>query len=487
MADPIAEIPSGEAEPLIDVEASTRQAQLNIIERTSRPGAYYAGLGAVVVGLYAAFGDGAAGARGAFAATALCAAVMSALWVWTLRACRRGDLPSAYVAQLAANLISAALFLFFVKGGVVLGLTTAFVGVFTGATVIAERQQRMVWLLTSLVVLLALAGREAQLVGQVELPAIVLYLASAVSVVLVFRTPVAAQRAFDRHLRANRAEALRLARLANQQRDRADAQARDLARVTEELRDFTYFVSHDLRAPLINIEGFAKVLEETIEDLERTFGDDAVDIEALRAAWQESRADIEESLQFICGGTLKLNALVAGLLELSRIDSRPAESVPVALDPLLEQIAESMQHQIRDRSIELDVDRLPTIVGDPLRIGQVFGNLIDNAIKYMPNRDPRRIAVTCEEHGEDFLFSVTDSGAGIPEDQRRKVFRPFQRLDGGKGASGEGLGLAAVRKIVERAGGRIWVEDAAEGPGASFRFTWPRPEADSPAEQQHAA
>ncbi len=123
----------------------------------------------------------------------------------------------------------------------------------------------------------------------------------------------------------------------------------------------------------------------------------------------------------------------------------------------------------------MGISELRGIAYGPLRVSQVFANLVDNAIKYMPERVPREIRVSCEEGEKTYLFSVTDSGNGIDLDLRQQVFRPFKRLDAKNSPAGEGLGLAAVRKVVELHGGSIWFDDAPSGQGASFRFTWPRP------------
>jgi signal transduction histidine kinase len=144
---------------------------------------------------------------------------------------------------------------------------------------------------------------------------------------------------------------------------------------------------------------------------------------------------------------------------------------------VLSEAVNAVGHQIREREIDVEVGRMPAIVGERLRISQVFGNLIDNAVKYMPDRAPREIFVESEEDGAYFVFTVRDTGNGIPPDSRQKVFRPFKRLQPGESVSGEGIGLAAVKKIIERHGGRIWIEDGTGGLGVSFRFTWPRPAA----------
>lgn len=464
------------------VEAELRREQLRIIERTSLPGLVSCSIGGLFL-FGIALQDTYAPIRTALLGIIACTTAMAILWGIAIRGCREGDLRVAFNAQLFANLTGTILFFVFVDRGAILALQTAFVGLSAGAMVLHDRAQRRVAFLSIGVVLASAVAHELRVVEPIVLPAFVLYTAVAVAIVFGFRTPISAFRMFNEHLRASRAEALRSEALAREARDGADAQARALADVTEELRDFTYVVSHDLRAPLINIDGFSAVLRETLEDFDdrvrwadEAAGTGAGDATAadLREAWRDAHDEVEESLHFISSGTAKMNALIDGLLQLSRIDSRPTRESNVALPDLLAEIVDSMQHQIRDREISVAIGDLPEIIGERLRIGQVFGNLIDNAIKYMPERPPRTIEVSCEEHPDSFVFSVVDSGDGIPAESREKIFRPFKRLESGAAAVGDGLGLAAVKKIVDRQGGRIWVEDNPGGPGASVRFSWPR-------------
>jgi signal transduction histidine kinase len=347
--------------------------------------------------------------------------------------------------------------------------------------ILDERSLRMAGLAMTAVVLLSASAHEFRLVEPIVIPDLLLYTATVVGIVFTFRTPMVALRMFKEHVQGSRAEALRLARQAEEERDRADRTARDLKEVGEELREFTYVVSHDLRAPLINIEGFSNALTDSLTEFDEKTKEVATGGAAasIRQAWLESHEEVVESLHFISRSTEKLKALITGLLELSRIDSRPQQEQNVPLTPLLEELVGSMQHQIRERGIAVHLAPLPSIVGDRLRVSQVFGNLIDNAIKYMPERAPREVSVSYRESGDFFVFAVTDTGNGIPPESRQRVFRPFRRLEAKDSPAGEGLGLAAVRKIIERQGGRIWVEEPPRGTGACFRFTWPRRESTS--------
>jgi len=260
-------------------------------------------------------------------------------------------------------------------------------------------------------------------------------------------------------------------RRANEEKTR---HATALEAKNAELRDLFYALSHDLRAPLINMAGFTHELEVAISTL-----DDPVPVRPtedgdLLAAHSsdERKQDIKESLGFIRCNIAKMDQLVRGLLELSRIENRPAQIERVDLGRLVHGIFDAFHFQIAERQIELHVGALPAIVGDAVRLNQLFSNLIDNAIKYMKPADPARIDVECETQDDRYLFRVRDTGVGVRVEDREKIFRLFTRL-GHQQVAGDGLGLTVVKKIVEKHGGTIWVESEV-GRGSTFCFTLPR-------------
>lgn len=468
---------AGTPAPATEADDKLRRQQLLIVEKTSWPGVVFGGVGAVFLLCWALFWTDSPETRNAYLGITGCAVLMVGLWGVALWRCRRDDLRGGFVAQFLANMISTVLFFLFIENAAVLAMLTAFVGLSSGAMILDERSLRVVGLTMTVAVILSALAHDLRVVEPIVIPPVLLYAATGIGIIFTFQTPMGALRMFKEHVQNSRAEALRLARKAEEERDRADRHARDLKEVGEELREFTYVVSHDLRAPLINIEGFSNALVDSLNEFEDKTKESANgDATSIRQAWLETHEEVAESLQFISRGTEKLKALISGLLELSRIDSRPQQEAAVPLKPLLEELVGSMQHQIRERRVSVHVAPLPTIVGDRLRISQVFGNLIDNAIKYMPERAPRDVFVSCQENEDSLLFTVADTGSGIPVESRQRVFRPFRRLDVEGSAAGEGLGLAAVRKIIERQGGRIWVADPPRGGGACFCFTWPRRE-----------
>ena len=259
-------------------------------------------------------------------------------------------------------------------------------------------------------------------------------------------------------------------RRANEEKTR---HATALEAKNAELKDLFYALSHDLRAPLINMAGFTHELEMAIGPLDGparpTPNGDRL---APTAHSDERKQDIKESLGFIRGNIAKMDQLVRGLLELSRIENRPVQLERVDLGQLVQGIFEAFHFQIAQRRIALHVGELPVIIGDAVRLNQVFSNLIDNAIKYMKPARPARIDVECETQGDRYLFRVRDTGVGVRADDREKIFRLFTRL-GHQSVAGDGLGLTVVKKIVEKHGGAIWVESEV-GQGSTFCFTLPR-------------
>lgn len=262
-------------------------------------------------------------------------------------------------------------------------------------------------------------------------------------------------------------------RRANDEKTR---QATVLEARNAELRDLFYALSHDLRAPLINMAGFAHELETAIGALDTTNHARRTGSTSLVAAnapsWNERKRDIEESLGFMRHNIAKMDQLVSGLLELSRIENRPAKLERVDLGHMVRGIGDAFHFQIAERQIDLHVGTLPVVFGDAVRLNQVFSNLIDNAIKYMKPTGEARIDVECEAHDDRYLFRIRDTGMGVRPDDREKIFRLFTRL--GHGAvAGDGLGLTVVKKIVEKHGGTIWVESEA-AQGTTFCLTLPR-------------
>ena len=250
-----------------------------------------------------------------------------------------------------------------------------------------------------------------------------------------------------RTVRQNAASALENARLFAE----TQAQALALKEKNAELNSFVYTVSHDLKAPLVTIQGMASILEE----------------DHAAALDEQGRHYVRR----IKANTQQMERLILDLLALSRIGREAREPEAVSLADLVDERVSELAEPLRARGIKVSVGDLGTLPGIRVQLEQVFGNLLTNAVKYIGDTAEPLIEIGMEERDEVAECWVRDNGIGIAPEYHDKVFEIFQRLKEVE-AEGTGVGLPIVRKIVEGAGGRVWVE-STRGAGATFRFTWP--------------
>jgi signal transduction histidine kinase len=247
----------------------------------------------------------------------------------------------------------------------------------------------------------------------------------------------------------------------------------ELSRANDEIQRFAYIVSHDLRAPLVNIMGFTSELEVGVAALQRYVSEVEPDEAVTQAATTAADEDIPEAVRFIRTSTTKMDALINAVLKLSREGRRELRPQMVNLREVLTNAAASVQHQIDQAEGQIDIaPKLPMIVSDRLALEQVFGNLIDNAVKYLSPNRPGRIAIEAEERRGRVLISVSDNGRGIAEQDYQRIFELFRRA-GEQNQPGEGVGLAHVRALVRRLGGDITVQSRL-GEGSTFRVDLPK-------------
>jgi PAS domain S-box-containing protein len=248
----------------------------------------------------------------------------------------------------------------------------------------------------------------------------------------------------------------------------------ELAETNEELRRFTNIVSHDLRAPLVSLKGFSAELRQSIETLRKAAETFLANLEeperaAVAQALQET---IPEDLGFIESSVTRIDHLTAALLRLSRVGHREFNIEELDAGTLVQEIVGSLAHQIQSRNIALEIGPLPRIASDRTAIEQIFGNLLDNAIKYLDPQRPQRIEVSAEETAGAAIFHVRDTGRGIAEGEMDNVFAPFRRA-GLQDVPGEGMGLAFVKALLHRLGGRIECHSQL-GVGTTFSFMLPK-------------
>jgi signal transduction histidine kinase len=249
----------------------------------------------------------------------------------------------------------------------------------------------------------------------------------------------------------------------------------DLGQKNKEIEMFVYSVSHDLRSPLVNLQGFSRELEFARAELERILVGDGNPEGRERARTLISR-DVTESVHYIQTAVSRLSNIIDALLRLSRAGRVEYHPKLVELKPLILRIVEAMRGSIVERGAEVMIQDLPPVWGDPTAIEQIFANLIGNAVNYLDPKRAGRIEIGSVERAVEGLekaltFYVKDNGLGIAEAYLPKVFAIFQRLHGNV-ASGEGVGLALVRRVVERHGGQVWVE-STEGVGSTFFVAFP--------------
>jgi PAS domain S-box-containing protein len=254
---------------------------------------------------------------------------------------------------------------------------------------------------------------------------------------------------------------------------------RQLAEKNAENETFVYSVSHDLRSPLVNLEGFSKELRLSCDDLRALLGGADVPEGVRRRALELLDGDVAESVQYIRTAVGRLSGIIDALLRLSRAGRVAYQPQHVDVRRVVERVVEAMRVTVAEKGAEVVVGALPPAWGDPTALEQVFANLVGNAVNYLDPQRPGRVEVgaAAPEGGAGAtrmnVYFVKDNGLGIPAAYRAKVFQAFQRLHP-QAAAGEGMGLAIVRRIVERHGGHVRVE-SAEGEGSVLFVTLPAP------------
>ncbi|MGC9357221.1 MAG: ATP-binding protein, partial [Anaerolineae bacterium] len=228
--------------------------------------------------------------------------------------------------------------------------------------------------------------------------------------------------------------------------------AADLRRSNEELEQFAHVISHDLREPARTVTSYLDLLarhyQGQLDESADTFIDYARD------------------------GARRMQEMINALLDLSRVERRGQEPTPTDVDKVLGRTLRSLSRSIEETEAEVTHDPLPTVMADEAQLAQVFQNLIANALKFRREGVPPRVHVSVEREGDTWIFCVADNGIGIDPRQADRLFQIFQRLHTREEYPGTGIGLALCKRIVERHGGRIWVE-SEPGEGSAFCFILP--------------
>ncbi len=242
----------------------------------------------------------------------------------------------------------------------------------------------------------------------------------------------------------------------------------DLTRLNTEMERLIYVASHDLRSPLVNLQGFGQRLERSCAELTALLQHPAVPA-ALREPVDRLATDrIPGALKFIRSSTERMDTLVSGLLRVSRLGHVALTIEPLDMDRLLRELFEAQMFQTQAAGATVHAEPLPPCRGDANLLRQVFANLLDNALKYRDPARPLQILVTGRRQDDDrVVYCVADNGIGIAPDHQERIWEMFHRLDPAGPVTGEGLGLNVVRRVVDRHCGRVWVEST---PGSGSRF-----------------
>ncbi|MBI5186424.1 MAG: HAMP domain-containing protein [Nitrospinae bacterium] len=246
---------------------------------------------------------------------------------------------------------------------------------------------------------------------------------------------------------------------------------RQLTAKNKELGDIVYVVSHDLRSPLVNVQGFSKELEAANRKLHAILQREDFPLEIKKEIAPLLEEDMPEALQFILRSVSKMDSLLMGLLRLSRLGRQALGIKELDMNKLLAKASGDFEFRLKESGTTLTVDALPPCKGDEMQLNMVFSNLLDNALKYLDKGRKGVIRVSGKQEEGQVRYCVEDNGIGISPEHQAKVFEIFHRLNPGD-SPGEGLGLTIVRKVLESHGGRIWVE-SAKGAGSKFYISLP--------------
>jgi PAS domain S-box-containing protein len=227
----------------------------------------------------------------------------------------------------------------------------------------------------------------------------------------------------------------------------------ELQAANEELEAFSYSVSHDLRAPLRHISGYVEILQTEAADLDE---------------------NARRHLDTIASSSKQMGDLIDALLAFSRMGRAEMHQENVPLAELVEEARRELANDIKDRNLEWEIGPLPKVRGDHVMLRQVVVNLLANALKYTRTRELARIEIGAKTDRDKVVFFIRDNGVGFDMRYADKLFGVFQRLHRSDEFEGTGIGLANVRRIIHRHGGRAWAESST-GYGATFFFSVPKP------------
>lgn len=244
-----------------------------------------------------------------------------------------------------------------------------------------------------------------------------------------------------------------------------------LALKNEELESILYVTSHDLRSPLVNIQGFSNELARSCDLIISALKKQLKAADVSEEVRNALKKDIPQALNFIVTSANKMDTLLNGLLRLSRLGQAALNIEPLDMNAMLADVTKNIEFQTKKAGAKINVEKLPPCHGDASQINQIFSNILDNALKYLDETRPGVINISAEIDNGRCIYRVEDNGLGIAPEKQNKIFEIFHRLEPDK-TSGEGLGLTIVRRILDRHNGKVWVESEL-GKGSKFFVSLP--------------
>jgi signal transduction histidine kinase len=236
--------------------------------------------------------------------------------------------------------------------------------------------------------------------------------------------------------------------------DKLTAKDKEVRLVNEDLEQFAYIISHDLKAPLRNIKSFSQLLQKMYAD--------------------KLDGDGMTFLDFITGGVAKFEHLIDDLLQYSRVSKRDMNFEEINLNTIIKEVIKDAYISVSKKEAAIKSERLPKIIGDAHRIEQLLSYIIDNSIKFRQKDVKAQIEISSQDKGEFVEIAIKDNGIGIEEEYYERIFQLFQKLHADKDYKGTGLGLSICKKIVERHKGKIWIFSDGSNKGTTMNIRLPK-------------
>jgi PAS domain S-box-containing protein len=235
----------------------------------------------------------------------------------------------------------------------------------------------------------------------------------------------------------------------------------------KEMENYLYVASHDLRTPLVNIQGFSQRLKKQADSIKSLFADKTLEPEILHQLGIITDENIPKTLRFVLSNIEKMDTLINGLLQLSRTGRIEMNIQKIDMNALFANILQSLDFQIKEAQCKIHIHPLPVCYGDAALLDQLFANIISNALKYSDSERALEITVDAKKRYNRIVYTISDNGKGISQKHLEHIWDVFYRIDPRSDTAGEGIGLSLVKRIAEKHKGKVWAE-SEENKGSAF-------------------